>query len=40
MQPDYKKNDKVIVAENLTKRFGKFTAVDAISFSVSKGEIF
>ena len=33
-------NDKVIVAEDLTKRFGKFTAVDAISFSVSKGEIF
>ena len=31
---------KVIVVENLTKRFGKFTAVDAISFSVSKGEIF
>jgi len=30
----------VIVAENLTKRFGAFTAVDAISFSVSEGEIF
>ena len=40
MQPDYKKNDKVIVAEGLTKRFGKFTAVDSISFSVSRGEIF
>ena len=40
MQPDYNVNDKVIIAENLTKRFGKFTAVDAISFSVSKGEIF
>ena len=35
-----KNNDKVIISENLTKRFGKFTAVDAISFSVSKGEIF
>ena len=35
-----KNNDKVIVAEDLTKRFGKFTAVDKISFSVSKGEIF
>ena len=26
--------------ENLTKRFGDFTAVDGISFSVGKGEIF
>lgn len=31
---------KAIVAEQLTKRFGDFTAVDAISFEVSKGEIF
>jgi ABC-2 type transport system ATP-binding protein len=30
----------IIVAENLTKRFGDFTAVDAISFSVRRGEIF
>ena len=30
----------VIIAKNLTKRFGKFTAVDAISFEVEKGEIF
>lgn len=30
----------VIVVENLTKRFGDFTAVDAISFSVRRGEIF
>ncbi|OFY62792.1 MAG: hypothetical protein A3H98_09990 [Bacteroidetes bacterium RIFCSPLOWO2_02_FULL_36_8] len=30
----------VIQAENLTKRFGNFTAVDAISFEVGKGEIF
>jgi ABC-2 type transport system ATP-binding protein len=29
-----------IVAEGLTKRFGDFTAVDHISFSVSAGEIF
>jgi ABC-2 type transport system ATP-binding protein len=29
-----------IHAENLTKKFGDFTAVDNISFSVSKGEIF
>ena len=33
-------NDKVITAEQLTKRFGNFTAVDAISFDVHKGEIF
>jgi ABC-2 type transport system ATP-binding protein len=31
---------KVIQAENLTKRFGDFTAVDQISFEVDKGEIF
>ena len=30
----------VIEVENLTKKFGNFTAVDHISFSVSKGEIF
>ncbi len=29
-----------ITASNLTKRFGDFTAVDAISFEVGKGEIF
>lgn len=29
-----------IQAENLTKRFGNFTAVNAISFSVERGEIF
>ncbi len=33
-------NEKVITAEQLTKRFGDFVAVDAISFEVSKGEIF
>jgi ABC-2 type transport system ATP-binding protein len=31
---------KVIEAHDLTKRFGDFTAVDAISFEVEKGEIF
>ena len=30
----------VIIAENLTKKFGNFTAVDHITFSVRKGEIF
>lgn len=33
-------NDQVIKAEMLTKRFGAFTAVDAISFDVQRGEIF
>lgn len=33
-------NDKAITADQLTKRFGDFTAVDAISFEVDKGEIF
>src|SRR6478752_286272 len=34
------KDDKVITAKDLTKRFGHFTAVDHISFDVHKGEIF
>jgi len=29
-----------IVVENLTKRFGDFTAVDALNFSVEHGEVF
>lgn len=33
-------SDKVITTDHLTKRFGDFTAVDAISFEVTKGEIF
>jgi len=32
--------NKVIIAENLTKKFGDFTAVDHISFEVERGEIF
>ncbi|WP_114782589.1 ABC transporter ATP-binding protein [Botryobacter ruber] len=32
--------EKVITTDRLTKRFGDFTAVDAISFEVEKGEIF
>ena len=31
---------KVIVADNLVKRFGDFTAVDNITFEVEQGEIF
>jgi ABC-2 type transport system ATP-binding protein len=33
-------NEKMISADGLTKRFGDFVAVDAVSFEVSKGEIF
>lgn len=29
-----------IEVENLTKRFGDFTAVDALNFSVGHGEVF
>jgi ABC-2 type transport system ATP-binding protein len=33
-------SDKVITADQLTKQFGDFTAVDSISFEVNRGEIF
>jgi ABC-2 type transport system ATP-binding protein len=33
-------NEKIIRTNELTKRFGDFTAVDHISFEVQKGEIF
>src|SRR5579864_7948410 len=33
-------NEIVIQADKLTKRFGDFTAVDAITFDVKQGEIF
>jgi len=32
--------DTIISVKNLTKKFGDFTAVDAINFEVLKGEIF
>lgn len=32
--------EKAIIADSLTKKFGDFTAVDHISFTVDKGEIF
>jgi len=34
------KNNNIIQVENLTKMFGDFTAVSAITFEVKKGEIF
>src|SRR4030043_287090 len=33
-------NESLIEVHNLTKMFGKFTAVDDVSFNVKKGEIF
>lgn len=33
-------SEKVIIAKDLTRKFGDFVAVDAVSFEVSKGEIF
>ena len=33
-------SDSIIEVKDLTKMFGKFTAVDNISFDVKKGEIF
>ena len=33
-------SNKVIIAENLSKKFGNFTAVDNISFEVEQAEIF
>ncbi len=35
-----KPSEQSIVTKNLTKKYGTFTAVDAISFDVRKGEIF
>ncbi|CAM3140075.1 ABC transporter ATP-binding protein [Kaistella daneshvariae] len=37
---DFELENIAIKAENLTKTFGNFTAVDHISFEVKKGEIF
>jgi len=33
-------HETVIVAQNLTARFGDFTAVDRVSFTIERGEIF
>ncbi len=41
LAPVVKNDDKpAVIAKNLTKKFGTFTAVDAISLTVKKGEIF
>jgi ribosome-dependent ATPase len=33
-------NEYAIEAENLTRRFGNFTALDHVSFRIERGEIF
>ncbi|MCQ2353240.1 MAG: ribosome-associated ATPase/putative transporter RbbA [Victivallaceae bacterium] len=38
--PDSADNEIAIKATGLTKRFGKFTAVDHVSFEIPRGEIF
>lgn len=34
------KGDRIIEVNNIVKKFGKFTAVDDLSFHVNKGDIF
>ena len=36
----FRSTEPVIVAKDLTRRYGSFTAADRISFSIGKGEIF
>src|SRR5437660_10031040 len=38
--PPFPANGSAIVAENLSRKFGAFVAVDDVSFRVEKGEIF
>src|SRR5213082_4316563 len=40
VHPDRKRPEPMIEVDKLTKRFGTFTAVDHVSFSVGKGSIF
>ncbi|RAZ90465.1 ABC transporter ATP-binding protein/permease [Mesorhizobium hawassense] len=41
MPPRTARSDRpAIVAENLTRKFGDFTAVDGVSFSIEQGEVF
>ncbi|OYW55427.1 MAG: multidrug ABC transporter ATP-binding protein [Hyphomicrobium sp. 32-62-53] len=37
---NFRTTEPVIVAKDLTRRYGSFTAADRISFSIGKGEIF
>ena len=38
--PEQRRTEPAIVAENLVRRFGQFTAVNGVSFRVEHGEIF
>lgn len=38
--PTFPQDEAAVWARDLTRRFGAFTAVDAISFAVAKGEVF
>ena len=40
MQPQMQPNKAIVETFDLTRRFGDFTAVDAVSFAVQSGEIF
>ena len=40
LTPVPEKIDAAVVVNNLTRKFGNFTAVDSISFSIPRGEIF
>ena len=40
LRPAAKSDDIAIEAEHLTMRFGNFTAVNDVSFRISRGEIF
>ncbi len=40
LQPIKSERESVIVADNLTKKFGDFTATNKVSFAVKPGEIF
>lgn len=39
MTANPEKKDPIITVSNLTKKFGKFTAVDNVNFNIHKGEI-
>ncbi|AHG93017.1 ABC transporter related protein (plasmid) [Gemmatirosa kalamazoonensis] len=40
MSTDLHTQDPAIAVEDLTRRYGAFTAVDAVSFAVARGEVF
>ena len=40
IDPTAEVNDRVVVVEDLTRRFGSFVAVDHVTFDVRRGEVF